>query len=64
MTDLPSIVAAYGLVLGGIGAYALSVARRTAAARRVAAAIERQRGGRPTPAPTTSTRERPPGPTG
>lgn len=43
MSDLPSIVAAYAVVVGGVVAYAWSIDRRRSAARRVARALARHR---------------------
>lgn len=43
MTDPGSVAAAYAAVLGGIALYAVSIARRLAAARRAAEALERAR---------------------
>lgn len=48
MTDLPSIVGAYGLVIGGLALYVLSLGRRARAARRVADAVRREREHGPT----------------
>lgn len=47
MTDLPSILGAYAIVLGGLIGYVASVVRRTNATRRLAAALasQRDRGG-------------------
>lgn len=39
MTDVVFVVAAYGIVLGGLLLYVASVERRVRAARRVAAAL-------------------------
>lgn len=43
MTDAPFVVAAYGVVLGGLAGYAFALARRTAAARRLAELVRRER---------------------
>lgn len=43
MSDVPSIVAAYAVVVGAVGAYAWSVERRRNAARRVAETLARHR---------------------
>jgi len=43
MTDPASVAAAYAVVLGGIALYAVSIARRLAAARRAAEALDRAR---------------------
>jgi len=43
MTDPGSVAAAYAVVLGGIALYAVSIARRLAAARRAAEALDRAR---------------------
>lgn len=62
MTDPGSVTAAYAVVVGGITAYVVSMARRLRAAQRAAAALERARswdtgdaaGERPRAAPTMS----------
>lgn len=43
MSDPLSVGAAYTIVLGGLAFYVASIARRTRAARRMAAALERER---------------------
>ena len=43
MTDAPFVLAAYGIVVGGLAGYAVALARRTAAARRVAESLRRER---------------------
>ena len=43
MTDPVSVAAAYAIVLGGLAIYVASIVRRTRAARRTAAALERER---------------------
>jgi hypothetical protein len=43
MSDLPSVMAAYGIVIGGLVFYVLSLVRRTGAARRLTAALARER---------------------
>lgn len=39
MTDVAFVAAAYLVVLGGLGAYAVTIARRIRSARRTAAAV-------------------------
>lgn len=43
MTDAAFVIAAYVAVLGGLAAYAFALGRRTAAARRLALSVERER---------------------
>lgn len=43
MSDPLFVAASYAIVLGGLIAYAVSVARRTRAARRTAQSLERER---------------------
>lgn len=43
MTDAPFVVAAYVLVLGALAGYGFALGRRTAAARRLAKLIRRDR---------------------
>ena len=43
MMDAPFVVAAYVVVLGGLAGYAVALAGRTAAARRLAALVRRER---------------------
>jgi hypothetical protein len=43
MSDLAFVVAAYGVVLGGLSAYIVSIGRRARAARRTVEALERAR---------------------
>lgn len=43
MSDPAFVAASYAIVLGGLAAYAASIARRTRAARRMAQSIERER---------------------
>jgi len=43
MTDVPSVAAAYVLVVGGLGLYVVSIARRLRAAQRTSEAIRRER---------------------
>ena len=49
MQDLPFIVAAYGVILGGLAAYAILLVRRLAAARRASLLIRRQAESAPSP---------------
>ena len=42
MSDPAFVAASYAIVLGGLAAYAASVARRTHAARRTARSLERE----------------------
>jgi hypothetical protein len=42
MQDLPFIVAGWGVILGGLAAYALLLLRRLGAARRISLEIRRQ----------------------
>ena len=44
MTDAPFVLAAYAVVLGGLVGYAVTLRRRFSAARRIVAAVERERG--------------------
>lgn len=44
MSDPAFVAASYAIVLGGLAAYALSLARRTRAARGTAQLLERERG--------------------
>lgn len=43
MTDPGFVTSAYAIVLGGLALYVWSIVRRSRAARRLAAAIERER---------------------
>jgi len=43
MTDTPFVVAAYVLVLGALAGYGFALGRRTAAARRLAELVRRDR---------------------
>lgn len=43
MTDAPFVIGAFAVVLASLGAYAATLGRRISAARRVVAAIERER---------------------
>lgn len=43
MSDPGSVAAAYVIVLGGLAVYIASIVRRARAARRMAAALERER---------------------
>lgn len=43
MSDPISVVAAYTIVLGGLGLYVASIMRRARATRRIARALEHQR---------------------
>lgn len=49
MTDMPFVLAAYVVVLGGLAGYVLTLARRTAASRRLAAAVRREHGSQDAP---------------
>ena len=49
MQDLPFIVAGWGLILGGLAAYALLLLRRLAVARRSSLLIRREAESAPSP---------------
>jgi hypothetical protein len=52
MQDLGFIVAAWGVILGGLTAYAVLLVRRLAVARRTSILIRRQAESAPPPDPT------------
>lgn len=43
MTDVLFVAASYAIVVGGLGAYAVTIARRARTARRIAQALQRER---------------------
>ena len=57
MTDAPFVIGAYAIVIMGLAGYVATLTRRLSAARRIAAAVERERD-RDRPA-LGSTRDRP-----
>ena len=56
MTDVAFVLGAYVVVLGGIAGYAIALARRIAAARRLADSIQRERDRADAAAPADSER--------